>query len=107
MEHFQGLCLTLGDVKWLVSYGTVAEVVYGLHYNIPSWGVYHKPPKFFSHTPRAMFVPQKTKILRGIVTFQFDRQVEDCPETIQKIYSKLEAKRLDAVDVVFCWGCFG
>eukprot|EP00434_Breviolum_minutum_P001422 symbB.v1.2.001251.t1/scaffold63.1/size477159/22 len=28
---------------------------------------------------------------KRIVTFQFDRQVEDCPETIQKIYSKLEA----------------
>ena len=38
-----------------------------------------------------MVFSQKTNIFWGIVTFQFDRQVEDCPETIQKIYSKLEA----------------
>ncbi|CAK8987709.1 Calmodulin [Durusdinium trenchii] len=30
---------------------------------------------------------------KRIVTFQFDRQVDDCPETIMKIYTKLEACR--------------
>ncbi|CAJ1427871.1 unnamed protein product, partial [Effrenium voratum] len=30
---------------------------------------------------------------KRIVTFQFDRQVEDCPETVMKLYTKLEACR--------------
>ncbi|CAE8619966.1 unnamed protein product [Polarella glacialis] len=34
-----------------------------------------------------------TLIPKRIVTFQFDRQVEDCPETVLKIFAKLEACR--------------